>query len=284
MPNDFLSLWPPFKRPAGSSRASRFSRMLRGACLLVVTSVAVLGCGEEDDGVTYDDDIRPLFNRRCTTCHRPVSPINVDIQNPFNAENGLVNGRSAAGNISPNSWAEVYPGETPVSNVVPFEPDRSFLMDKLEGDLPANGHGGSEMPLQIAAVDAAELALLEQWVTDGARPGDFYETRIRPIFGSEDTSGFFGGKCVFCHYAGTPNPPDLTDPFGPQGLVNVDAIYRGDMVRVLPGNPDESLLILKVRATRPESDIGAQMPYSYSPLTASQLGTVRQWILEGALP
>jgi hypothetical protein len=76
----------------------------------------------------------------------------------------------------------------------------------------------------------------------------------------------------------------LSDPFGPEGLVNVKAIYRADMVRVLPRNPDESLLILKVRANRPDSDIGAQMPYSYAALTPGQLDTVRQWILEGALP
>jgi hypothetical protein len=285
MPNDFLSLWSSSRRPARSSRASKFIQTLRGICLLALTSVAVLGCGEEDDGVTFDDDIRPLFNRRCTTCHRPVSPINVDIQNPFNDENGLVNGRSAAGNISPNSWAQAYPGETPVSNVVPFDPDNSFLMDKLTGELPRNGHGGAEMPLQVAPIDATELAVLERWVTDGAEPGEFFETQIRPIFGAEDTSGlFFGGKCVFCHYAGTPNEPDLTDPFGPKGLVNVRTIYRGDMVRVLPGNPEESLLILKVRAEQPDSAYGAPMPFSYSRLTESQLGLVRQWILEGALP
>ena len=66
--------------------------------------------------------------------------------------------------------------------------------------------------------------------------------------------------------------------------MNVDATYRGDMVRVLPGDPDNSLLILKVRAQRPDSDIGAQMPYSYNPLTDSQVDLVRQWIVEGAKP
>ena len=126
---------------------------------------------------------------------------------------------------------------------------------------------------------------MEQWVADGAQDNEFFRDNIRPIFGSEDSPGeYYGGKCIYCHYSGSPNPLDLSNPFGPDGLVNVDATYRGDMVRVLPGDPDNSLLILKVRAQRPDSDIGAQMPYSYNPLTDSQVDLVRQWIVEGAKP
>ena len=241
--------------------------------------VTALGCGdEEDDGVTYEDDIQPLFNRRCTTCHRPVSPINVDIQNPFNADVGLVN--------TTNSWAVEYPGETDLRNVVPFDPDASFLIDKLTGDLPANEHGGSPMPLQVPALTPEEVGILEQWIMNGAPNDQFFANEVRPIFGSEQSNGlFFSGKCVFCHYPNSPPPGlDLTDPFGPNGLVNIQATYRGDMLRVEPNDPEESLLILKVRAERAESDIGAQMPFSYAPLTATQIGTVRQWIAEGARP
>jgi hypothetical protein len=294
MPNDFLSLWSPPRRSARifEGNSELVHRAAAVACV-VLSSLALPGCGgEQDDGVTYGKDIQPLFNRRCTTCHHPTSPIGVDIQNPFAPERqgelgptwGLVN--------APNSYDEVHPEDgMPARNVVPFEPENSFLIDKLTGDLPVDPgdgtgpHGGAEMPLQVEPLSQVDLDVLEQWVTDGAQPGAFFNNNVATIFGSEASPGaYYGGKCIFCHYDGSPNPLNLSDPFGPNGLVNVNATYRADMVRVLPGNPEQSLLILKVRALEPNSDYGAQMPYSYSPLTASQVATVRQWILEGARP
>jgi hypothetical protein len=118
-------------------------------------------------------------------------------------------------------------------------------------------------------------------VTNGALPGPAFDADVLPIFGSVTA---LRGKCVFCHYPGSPNPLDLSDPFGPNGLVNVDATYRGDMKRVVPGDPENSLMILKVRAERANSDIGAQMPYSFEELSERQVGIVRQWIVEGARP
>jgi hypothetical protein len=280
MPNDFLSLRSSPRRSARlfGGTDELVDRARRVACV-ALACIALPSCGgEEDNGVTYGDDIQPVFKARCTTCHHPTSPIGVDIQNPFAADRGLVN--------AANSWALEHPEENlPPRNVVPGEPENSFLIDKLTGNLPVNGYGGEAMPYQVPPVDARELGILEQWVTDGAEPGPFFDDNVRPIFGSEESSGaYYGGKCIFCHYTGSPNPLDLSNPFGPNGLVNVGASYRGGMVRVLPGNPDESLMILKVRALKADSDIGAQMPYSFSPLTAAQVDTVRQWILEGARP
>lgn len=280
MPNDFLSLW---SSPRSSARSvegtTELAPRARWAALTLLACIVLPSCGEaEDNSVTYDDDIRPIFNRRCTTCHHATSPIGVDITSPFSLGNGLVN--------APNSWAaeDAYPGLTDAQNVVPFDPEASFLMDKITGNLPEQG-GGAAMPLQVSPLDEGELAAMEQWVADGAQDNEFFRDNIRPIFGSENSPGeYYGGKCIYCHYSGSPNPLDLSEPFGPDGLVNIDATYRGDMVRVLPGDPDNSLLILKVRAQRPDSDIGAQMPYSYNPLTDSQVDLVRQWIVEGAKP
>ncbi|HTV19205.1 MAG TPA: hypothetical protein VMG12_11055 [Polyangiaceae bacterium] len=244
-----------------------------------MTCIVLPSCGgEEDTSITYSDDVRPIFNQRCTTCHYSSTPIGVDIQNPFSAERGLVN--------SKNSWAIEAPGLTDEDNVVPGDPDSSFLIDKLTGNLPDDGKGGSPMPYQVPPLDEEQIGILEQWVTDGAKDDAFFAQNVRPIFGSEDTAGnYYRGRCIYCHYDGSPNPLNLSKPFDPvEGLVNVPARYRGDMVRVLPGNPEESLLILKVRAQRPEGDIGAQMPYSYPALTDRQIDVVRQWIAEGARP
>jgi hypothetical protein len=253
-------------------------RAARVACV-VLTSVTLPSCGgESDTSTTYEDDIQPLFNQRCNTCHHPSTPIGVDIQNPFAPERGLVN--------SENSWYVANPaGGLAERNVVPFQPENSFLIDKLTGDLPVNGSGGSSMPYQIPPLAPEEIAVLEQWVTDGAQNNDYFENNVRPIFGREDAGPgpFYAGRCIFCHYTGSPNPLDLSNPFGDDGLL-VGASYRANMNRVEPGSPEDSLLILKVRAVRADSDIGAQMPYSFNSLTTAQVDTVRQWILEGARP
>ncbi len=274
MYNEILSLWPVspracLKAVAGLLRSRRVPGMLAAASCLILPS-----CGEEDDGVTYNDDVRPIFDRRgCTVCHRPGSPIGVDIQDPFNPVTGLVNTR--------NSWNADHPGETPEFNVVAGDPDNSFLMQKISGDVPVNGIGGEPMPLQIPSLTEGEVNTLRSWVERGALNDPAFDAEIRPIFGQEDT---LAGSCIYCHYQGTPNEPDLTNPFGPKGLINVEARYRADMVRVLPGSPDDSLMIWKVSIERADSEYGAPMPYSYNALTASQVDTVRRWILEGARP
>jgi len=286
---------------------------LLGAAFGLASLLALPGCGaEEDNGVTYNKHVRPIFNRRCTNCHRPGGPSGVDIQNPFSLGTGLDSGLVASANF----WSAETPS-LPRANVVAGNPDDSFLMYKISdassGLLPRDPDGaagplqppgGAHMPLQIPALSQPQVNLLVDWITAMAPTGNFqdrdnvarnFERDIRlPIFGDEadlrsrngvcDLSTGQCARCIYCHYEGTPNPPDLTNPFGPDGLVEVKAIYRADKVRVRRGDPGASFLIDKVTRDRPDSDIGAQMPYSYTELTATQVDTVRQWILEGARP
>lgn len=314
MSNDFLSLRrrtervsPRLARPLSALRRLPRLGVALGGLLLS------LSCGgEEDTTTTYNDDIRPLFNRRCTTCHRQGGPSGIDIQNPFSPATGLAAGLVGSRNI----WKDANPQlPIPELNVAPGDPDNSFLMDKispnqLPPDPDGNGPGvppaGTLMPLQIPPLSEAQVGLLRDWIAAGAPRGAFMDRQNPPqardfdldirrrIFGDEEELRQTRGvcdlandncpRCIYCHYAGTPNPPNLSDPFAPDGLVNVPAIYRANTVRVVPGDPDASFLIAKVVAVRPDSDVGAQMPYSYNALTQSQIDLVRQWIVEGALP
>jgi hypothetical protein len=113
MPNDFSSLWSSSRRSAGARRVRerparrvfegchQLAARARWAALAALALIALPGCGgEEDNEVTYNDDVRRIFNRRCTTCHESSTPIGVnivDIQNPFAPERGLV--------FAPNRWA-----------------------------------------------------------------------------------------------------------------------------------------------------------------------------------
>ena len=92
------------------------------------------------------------------------------------------------------------------------------------------------------------------------------------------------GKCGYCHYAGTPYPPDLSRPFDPEvGLVGVPARFDPQSVLVEPGNSEVSFLVRKIEATEPEAGLGAPMPYVFERLSDDEVQTVRQWILDGAL-
>lgn len=291
----------------------RSSVWARLAVLAGVAGVSQLSCGGEEpfDGVTYAESVRPIFNRRCTTCHRPGGPSGVDIRNPFSEEAppnaGLVRART--------QWKLRNPSlSIPDYNIEPGDPDNSFLIYKIAdpslGLLPEDPDGqagpaappaGSPMPLQVPALSAEEIALIEDWVSAGAPPGDFtdgdsaarsFEADIRPIFGVEDELNQVNGvcapgrvcaRCVYCHYDGTPNPPNLSDPFGPDGVVGVVSTLRTDLKRVEPGDPERSLLIQRIRPN-PPSEYGSRMPYSFRALSQDEVDLVEQWISDGARP
>jgi hypothetical protein len=183
---------------------------------------------------------------------------------------------------------------------------------------PQLGAGGAPMPLHVPKFTDDQVHLIEDWVTAGAPDASQvflardprtcaantrcamrnFSIHIQPLFGEEDklrrSNGVcnpaegFCGRCVLCHYKDTPNAPDLTDPFGPRGLlfqgVGIEASYRSGIKRVEPGDPEASLLVHKIRAKEPSSDYGPEMPYSFDPLSRTQVELVRRWITEGARP
>lgn len=218
--------------------------------------------------VSYAADVAPIFEERCTYCHHHEVTAIPNIADPFDPTNGLI--------VFPNTWHEGHP-ETPEMNVVPGDPANSFLVQKISEPTPA---AGAAMPWSPDRVTATELADLRQWVTQGALNDAFYQSNIRRIFGNPGALGAPGGKCAYCHYpAGV--APDLSDPFDPvNGVVNVAAATDG-WTRVVPGDPDNSLLIVRVEATEP-TEAGDPMPKVYPRLTADEVQTVTQWILEGA--
>ena len=309
-PLEVVASRPPLPHPA------TFVRLLALAL--------ALGCGGEEPfhGVAYGTDILPLFNRRCTTCHRPGGPSGVDIRDPYSTEPPPNVGLAKA----MAQWKVRDPAVSiPQYDVKPGEPDNSFLIYKVSdpdlGLLPADPDGpdgpavppaGSHMPLQVPPLTADEVALLEDWVSAGAPNGDFmdrgdritpqarppqlrnFERDVQPLFGVEQELNHVNGvchpgqgtcaHCVYCHYQGTPNPPNLSDPFGPDGIVNVCWTLRPDLKRVAPGDPEQSLLIWKVRPNSSVADYGSRMPYSYRALSDEEVALVRQWIQDGAHP
>jgi mono/diheme cytochrome c family protein len=88
----------------------------------------------------------------------------------------------------------------------------------------------------------------------------------------------------FCH---KPDPP----PAAPMSLeadkaymqlVNVEAAQRPAFKRVLPGDPANSWLIIKLRAETATGHGTTRMPLNKPQLTDEQIGQIEDWISRGA--
>lgn len=92
-----------------------------------------------------------------------------------------------------------------------------------------------------------------------------------------DVQPIFSARCAIagCHV--TPSPQagmNLSSGASYSSVVNVPAIVFGPGLRVVPGDPDASILYQLISA--------GTMPALGGPLTAAQIETIREWIAEGA--
>lgn len=96
-------------------------------------------------------------------------------------------------------------------------------------------------------------------------------------------ANIFSEKCARpgCHVPNGAGPMPLrTVDESFDNLVNVPSIQKPNLLRVEPGDPDESYLVLKLED---DDDIeGDRMPLTGSRLSDTEIGTIRTWIEEGA--
>lgn len=85
-----------------------------------------------------------------------------------------------------------------------------------------------------------------------------------------------------CHVGATPPKGlNLEDGSTFSNTVNVASDEVPTLMRIKPGDPEESYLYLKI--TGDASITGSQMPLGRSPLSAEEMDQIRDWILEGAI-
>ena len=73
---------------------------------------------------------------------------------------------------------------------------------------------------------------------------------------------------------------DLSAGQARANTVNVQSVEVANLLRIAPGDPDNSYLVWKIEG-RPEI-AGAQMPRGRAPLPQEQIDVIRQWIADGA--
>jgi len=92
----------------------------------------------------------------------------------------------------------------------------------------------------------------------------------------------FNPNCVVCH-AGAAAPQglrlDAANSFA--NLVGVASRGVSSILRVAPGNPNQSYLIQKLDGN---AQVGGRMPLGGPPLPQSTINFIRQWITDGAQP
>lgn len=281
------------------------------AASLVAPLATLLACGDDEGGVSYATDLQPIFQDRCVICHYDGRDER-SLEHPFDAE---VNGLFTQQN---RFWENGHGGLQ--YNLVPGDPDSSFLLQKVTDrrllpelfdpnapeEVLAEGptERGIFMPPRPPPMTEAQIETVSQWIRDGATDTQFFRDAVVPLLGEKaNFRGDFCGRggyefgcilCGRCHYDGAPTYPVLELP--PLNVENADALvaewldnlvgapaqYRPDLQLIVPGDPDASFLVMKMKAKSSSTALGAPMPYGYEPLSEEQVETLRTWIAEGA--
>ena len=110
-----------------------------------------------------------------------------------------------------------------------------------------------------------------------ANADSFFAKEIAPILQN---------NCATCHLTGAEaGKMSLVPANAIAHLVNIKVQEAPNLVRVVPGNPDASYLIMKLEGTHiAHGGTGARMPFGAPPLSAEKIANFRRWIREGAQP
>jgi hypothetical protein len=134
---------------------------------LVAFVVLLVGCGSSPStspttssgtttsagSVSFKNTVQPILTSNCVVCHQGGSPPGGLSLEPSVAYGSLVN--------KPSS-------ESPEMRVSPGAPDKSYLVNKLEGTQNQAGGSGAQMPYGASPLPGSQIDLVKQWISAGA--------------------------------------------------------------------------------------------------------------------
>jgi mono/diheme cytochrome c family protein len=104
-------------------------------------------------GVSFRNIVQPIFSQSCIVCHQGSFPSGGLSLEPAVVFSELVN----------------VPGtESNLKLVEPGAPEKSYLINKLNGTQVAAGGGGAQMPFGQPPLSQAQIDLISQWISEGA--------------------------------------------------------------------------------------------------------------------
>jgi len=229
--------------------------MLLGALFSLFAAVPVPALAD----TTYAD-IAPILAERCVLCHA---------------------GEFAPAGLALDSYAALVRGGTNGPVLQAGRPEDSELINRLKGI------SEPRMPMTGPPfLSDDEIALFERWVAGGMPEGAVATAPVAAaaapgLPGPGEPVSYlhvapiFAQRCAKCHAE-----QGLMGP-APEGYVlnsYAATIATGERVRVVPGHPDASELVRRIRGqARP------MMPFDGPPyLSADEVRLIEQWVAQGA--
>ncbi len=144
-----------------------------------------------------------------------------------------------------------------------------------------NGKKKGQVVMKVLATHGSQRFAFVCQLPKGKKPP-------KATFAKDIQKKIFVSTCAtsFCHGAGTASGNlDLSDGAAYANLVGVlatnEAAKAANLQRVLPNDPADSFLLLKLEGTLAAGE-GVPMPLVGGPLPASAIDTIRRWIAAGA--
>jgi mono/diheme cytochrome c family protein len=232
------------------------ARTLRAFNRALAATAALCACfGAHAQPTPTFAEVAQILAERCVVCHQgDAAPLGLRLDSYSGAMKGSQKG--------------------PV--VKPGEARASELVRRIRGEsLP-------RMPL-IGPPWLAEpqIALIERWINAGAAEGAQTTAKAAPKekrpggpLTYADVAPILVGRCAKCH---TENGLMGTAPEGYRLSSYRDTISAADRARIVPGNPNASELVRRIRGeSRP------RMPFDGPPyLSAGEIAQVEKWIADG---
>ncbi|HVS40501.1 MAG TPA: DUF1549 domain-containing protein, partial [Gemmataceae bacterium] len=194
---------------------------------------------------SFAAEIQPILHAKCVRCH---------------------GGKATRGELDLTTPAGLQKGGQSGPVIVPGKPDESLLYEKV--------HSGKMPPGENAHLSDAETAAVRRWIAAGAGFGAA-DVPVAAIPTQHDVLPILLRRCTACH-----------------GLrrqeANLDLHTRAALLRggksgpaVIPGKPDESLMIQKIRAGKmPPHD--RLVEACVKPMEPSEIDVLVRWIAAGA--
>jgi mono/diheme cytochrome c family protein len=198
----------------------------------------------------FEKDVAPIFRAKCLKCHGEKE------------RKGELDLRTSAAALKGGESGEV---------IVPKDPEKSLLYEKvLEGEMP---------PGKKDRLSETELATIRRWIEAGARAGGNSDTGedAAPTqeLNQHDVIPILLRRCTVCHGARVQEAQ--------LDLRNKAAMLRGGKSgpAIVPGKPDESLLIKRIRAGE-MPPLTRLIEVSIKPIEPAESDIVARWIAQGA--
>jgi hypothetical protein len=119
-------------------------------CIVILLVVSSHARGDESPAPTYEKDIKPLFAKRCTVCHRVSKRSMLDL----------------SGGLALDSLEGILAGSARDKVIVPGKSSDSELVRRL-----TDPDEDRRMPLQDKPLSALQLDLVRRWIDSGLPEG-----------------------------------------------------------------------------------------------------------------